>query len=61
LALFRDADYYILDALNEASEDIVDEFLDVTSLKIISQTGIFMKNGLLKSRALHVVFGTLLV
>jgi len=33
LALFRDADYYILDALNEASEDIVDEFLDVTKSK----------------------------
>jgi len=30
LALFRDADYYIVDALNDASEDIADEFLDVT-------------------------------
>ncbi len=33
LGLFRDADYYILDALNDASEDIVDEFLDVTKAK----------------------------
>jgi hypothetical protein len=33
LALFRDADYYILDALKDASEDIADEFLDVTNSK----------------------------
>ncbi|MFA6902556.1 MAG: hypothetical protein WC236_05700 [Gallionellaceae bacterium] len=33
MALFRDADYYILDALEDASEDIVDEFLDVTKAK----------------------------
>jgi len=30
LALFRPADYYIVDALNGAAENIVDEFLDVT-------------------------------
>lgn len=33
LALFRDADYYILDALKDASEDIADEFVDVTKSK----------------------------
>lgn len=33
LALFRDADYYIIDALKDASEDIADEFLDVTKSK----------------------------
>jgi hypothetical protein len=33
LALFRDADYYIVDALKDASEDIVDEFLAVTKSK----------------------------
>ena len=33
LALFRDADYYIVDALKDASEDIVDEFVDVTKSK----------------------------
>lgn len=33
LALFRDADYYIMDALKVASEDIVDEFLAVTKSK----------------------------
>lgn len=33
LALFRDADYYIIDALKDASEDIVDEFLTVTKSK----------------------------
>lgn len=33
LALVRDADYYILDALKDASEDIVDEFVDVTDSK----------------------------
>lgn len=33
MALFRDADYYILDALEDAAEDIVDEFLDVTKAK----------------------------
>lgn len=33
MALFRDADYYILDALKDASEDIADEFLDVTKAK----------------------------
>jgi hypothetical protein len=33
LALFRDADYYILDALEDASDDIVDEFVDVTDSK----------------------------
>lgn len=33
LALFRDADYYILDALKDASEDIVDDFLDVTKAR----------------------------
>lgn len=33
LALFRDADYYIVDALKDASEDIVDEFLKVTKSK----------------------------
>jgi hypothetical protein len=31
--LFRDADYYILDALKSASDDIVDEFLSVTKSK----------------------------
>jgi hypothetical protein len=30
MALFRDADYYIVDALKDAAEDIADEFLDVT-------------------------------
>jgi len=30
LALFRDKDYYIVDALKDASSDIVDEFTDVT-------------------------------
>ncbi len=33
LALFRDADYYIVDALKTASGDIVDEFVDVTKSK----------------------------
>lgn len=33
MALFRDADYYIVDALKDASEDIADEFLDVTNSK----------------------------
>lgn len=33
LALFRDADYYIVDALKDASDDIVDEFVDVTKSK----------------------------
>lgn len=33
LALFRSADYYIVDALKGASENIVDEFLDVTKSK----------------------------
>ena len=33
MALFRDADYYIIDALKEASEDIADEFIDVTNSK----------------------------
>lgn len=33
MALFRDADYYIIDALKDASEDIVDEFLKVTKSK----------------------------
>jgi len=33
LALFRDADYYVLDALKIAAEDIVDEFLAVTKSK----------------------------
>ncbi|MDH4234385.1 MAG: hypothetical protein OEV15_04540 [Gallionella sp.] len=33
LALFRDADYYIIDALKDAAEDIADEFVDVTKSK----------------------------
>ena len=33
LSLFRDADYYIVDALKHASEDIADEFLKVTQSK----------------------------
>jgi len=33
LALFRSADYYIVDAMKGASENIVDEFLDVTKSK----------------------------
>lgn len=33
LALFRDADYYIKDALKDASEDIVHDFLKVTKSK----------------------------
>ena len=33
LALFRDADYYIMDAMKGAAEDIVDEFLAVTKSK----------------------------
>jgi len=33
LSLFRDADYYILDALKDASEDIADEFVNVTKSK----------------------------
>lgn len=33
MALFRDADYYIVDALKDASEDIADEFLKVTKAK----------------------------
>lgn len=33
LALFRDADYYILDALKSASDDIVGEFVSVTKSK----------------------------
>lgn len=33
LALFRSPDYYIVDAMKGASENIVDEFLDVTKSK----------------------------
>ncbi len=33
LALFRSADYYIVDALKDAAENIVDEFLDITKSK----------------------------
>ena len=33
LALFRDADYYILDALEDAADDIADEFVSVTNSK----------------------------
>lgn len=33
LAMFRSADYYIIDALEDAAENIVDEFLDVTKSK----------------------------
>jgi len=33
LALFRSRDYYIVDALHGAADDIVDEFLDVTKSK----------------------------
>jgi hypothetical protein len=33
LALFRPADYYIVDALKSSAENIVDEFLDVTNSK----------------------------
>ena len=33
LALFRSADYYIVDAMEDAADNIVDEFLDVTKSK----------------------------
>lgn len=33
LEWFRDADYYLVDALEDGADDIVDEFLDVTKSK----------------------------
>lgn len=33
LEWFRDADYYLVDALEDGADDIVDEFLDVTNSK----------------------------